>query len=243
MSDNPKELTAKYKRAGLFDQQRRLLLDNFRELETHANLLLKLKLLIEAKVKDDPLILMKNKGKMAALIQGEIINQHHAEAKSKPNGAAPSLLSIVDQDLREKIIDLPEFQNQLRMEIKDIQRKMLGVSDEDYQAQLKREQEEAQRRAKELQEKEERRRLERAEKERAKERLWEEKHMRKSASGHHRVMKPPRINVLGIKRDSYVPKPRSDSGAPKRDRDDDRGSSGDSRNPDRNKPKRNFMMY
>lgn len=224
MSDNPKELTTKFKRSGAFDQQRKILLQNFRELETHANLLLKLKLLIESKVKDDPSILMKNKGKMAALIQGEIINQHHAESKNSArrglNGppAPPSLLSIVDKDIKDKIVDLSEFDDLLTNEIRDIQRKLMGISDEDYQAQLQQEKEEAERKAREEAEQRERRRREWQDMERAKEKMWEEKALRNKPPGvsqHHRVSKP-RINIR-VGKDSYTPSREKDSYTPLKD--------------------------
>lgn len=56
-----KQLINIYKKKGKFDNQRKKLLDNFKQSQTYTNLLLKLKLLIEAKVKQDPSILMKNK--------------------------------------------------------------------------------------------------------------------------------------------------------------------------------------
>lgn len=140
-----KQLTTIYKKNGSFDKQRRLLLENFRKSETHSNLLLKLKLMIENKIKNDPTILMKNKGKMGALIQGEIINQHLNSSKDESNNKKPlnnnNFLSIVDKDIQEKIIDSPEFHEILKVELKDIKRKLLGITDEDYEQQLKIEEE------------------------------------------------------------------------------------------------------
>lgn len=135
MPDNKidhKYLTDTYKRNGLFDKQRKFLLENFKESETHANLLLKLRLMVEGKIKNDPLILLKNRGKMGALIQGEIINQHHTNTKN-------SLLSIADKDIQEKIIDSPDFHQLLRDELKDIKRRAEGISDEDYAKMLEEE--------------------------------------------------------------------------------------------------------
>jgi COMPASS component SHG1 len=132
--NDPKQLTSVYKKNGSFDKQRKLLLNNFRKSETHANLLMKLKVLIDGKIKENPSILLKNKGKIAALIQGEIINEHLNESNKSKVGN--SLLSIVDKDIQEKIIDSPEFHSLIRDELKDIRRKLQGVSDEDYKAQL-----------------------------------------------------------------------------------------------------------
>lgn len=135
MSDEPKpqvtdskQLTGIYKKSGLFDKQRRTLLQNFKESETHANLLLKLKLMVDNKVKNNPDILMKNKGKMAALIQGEIMTENNN-----------SLLSIVDKDIQEKIIDSPDFHSVLKSQLKDVKRKQEGITDEEYAEILKKE--------------------------------------------------------------------------------------------------------
>lgn len=122
--DNHKQLAAHYKKSGMFDKQRRLLLENFRKSETHLNLLLKLKLLVESKIKSDPSLLKKNRGKMAALIQGEIVGNARSE-----------ILSIVDKDIQDKIIDSLTFHKNLKAELSDIRRKAMGISDEEYQRQ------------------------------------------------------------------------------------------------------------
>lgn len=182
-----KNLTTVYKKNGSFDQQRKELLENFKQSETHSNLLLKLRLMVENKVKNDPSILMKNKGKMGALIQGEIINQRLSKNEDKSNtersinsNNTNSLLSIVDKDIQEKIIDSPEFHETLRIELKDIKRKLEGVSDEDYVKILE---EEKMQREKELEELEQKKQ----EKESAYKNNFKMKNMNK-------VIKPPRFN-------------------------------------------------
>ncbi|CAK7896933.1 hypothetical protein CAAN1_17S00584 [[Candida] anglica] len=124
-SQDPKHLVSVYKKNGSFDKRRRVLLDNFKSSETHANLMLKLKMIVEGKIKNDPSILMKNRGKVGALIQGNIIQQKTSD----------SILSIVDKDIQEKIIDSPEFHEVLRDELGDIKRRLMGVSDEDWERQ------------------------------------------------------------------------------------------------------------
>lgn len=157
-AQDPKHLTTIYKKNGNFDKQRKELLENFKESETCKNLLLKLQIMIESKVKHDPLILMKNKGKMAALIQGEIVNQRSgshnlsnnnttdkgtgvslSEKESytqDSNGPSNTILGIVDRDIQEKIIESEEFQFAIKEELRDIKRRLLGISDEEY-AQIK----------------------------------------------------------------------------------------------------------
>ncbi|KAL6453461.1 hypothetical protein SBY92_005030 [Candida maltosa Xu316] len=115
-----KQLINIYKKKGKFDNQRKLLLDNFKQSETYKNLLLKLKLLIDNKIKQDSSILMKNKGKMAALIQGEIITNDKNE-----------LLKIVDKDIQDKIIDSFEFHNTIKDELIDIKQELLGDENEE----------------------------------------------------------------------------------------------------------------
>lgn len=144
-----KLLMSIYKRSGAFDQQRKRLLEDFKSSKTHKNLLLKLQMMLDNKVKNDPSILAKNRGKMGALIQGEIVNQH-----SSTND--PGLLGIVDKDIQEKIIESPDFRHLIESEIKDIRRKVLGISDEDHKKMLEEEenqklkdQEEAKRKASE----------------------------------------------------------------------------------------------
>lgn len=139
-----KQLAAVYKKNGLFDEQRKLLLANFKNSQIHTNLLLKLKVMVESKIKNDPTILLKNKGRTAALIQGEVING---------SSSGGSILLIVDKDIQERVVDSSEFHESLKVDLKDIKRKLEGVSDEDYAKQLEAEKrlraEEASRREKE----------------------------------------------------------------------------------------------
>ncbi|GEQ66345.1 hypothetical protein JCM33374_g8 [Metschnikowia sp. JCM 33374] len=169
-----KSLAAKYKKNGSFDQKRKILLQNFKESQTHTNLLLKLKVMVESKIRNDPSILLKNKGKTAALIQGEVING---------NSSGSSILSIVDKDIQEKIIDSPDFHQELKVELKDIRRKLLGVSDEDYAVQLEKE------RAQKADE-DARRERERAERDLA----YKNNFKVKQLSYPQKIVKPPRFN-------------------------------------------------
>lgn len=168
-----KQLASIYKKGGSFDKQRKLLLENFKDSQTHKNLILKLKLMVENKIKNDPSILLKNRGKTAALIQGEIISN---------SPARNPILNIVDTDIQEKIIDSPEFHEILKVELKAIKRKSEGVSDEEYAAQLAEEE-------KLKQEEEQRREKEKAEKELAYKNNFKVKQL---AATH--MAKPPRFN-------------------------------------------------
>lgn len=180
--NDPKQLTAVYKKNGSFDQRRKLLLEDFKKSETHSNLLLKLKLMVENKIKNDPSILMKNKGKMGALIQGGIINDH-MQQKTVNSKNDNSLLSIVDKDIQEKIIDSPEFHKELKDELKNTKRILLGISDEEYAKQL-----EEEKRQKELE-------LEEIKRQDAEKELAYKNNFKvKNLSTSHKVTKPPRFN-------------------------------------------------
>lgn len=168
-----KQLVSVYKKSGAFDNRRKLLLDNFKQSQTHKNLLLKLKLMVESKVKNDPSILLKNKGKMAALIQGEIIG----------NARGSTILSIVDKDIQEKIIDSSEFHDSLKAEVKDIKRKREGVSDEDYAKQLIEEE-------KIKKEEEEKKAKEQSARDMAYKNNFKIKHL----TAPHKISKPPRFH-------------------------------------------------
>lgn len=137
---DPKHLTNIYKKNGLFDKQRRKLLEDFKGSETHANLMLKLKVMVENKVKQDPSILMRNKGKMAALIQGEVFGSSRDVGDKSDN----SVLGIVDKDIQEKLIESPEFHSIVKQELRDIKRRQEGVSDEAFALELAKEKAEKQ---------------------------------------------------------------------------------------------------
>lgn len=169
-----KQLTSIYKKNGSFDNRRKQLLENFKSSQTHNNLLLKLKLMVESKIKNDPSILLKNKGTMGALIQGEVLNN---------NSTGNSILSVVDKDIQEKIIDSPEFHETLKSELKDTRRKCMGISDEDYAKQL--EEEEKQKKEDEL-----KREREQAERDVA----YKNNFKVKQLAYAPKVVKPPRFN-------------------------------------------------
>lgn len=118
-----KELVSIYKKNGAFDRRRRNLLSNFKELQTHNNLILKLQKIVDNTVKTDPTLLVGNRGKGAALIQTTLIQQQQAD----------SILGIVDRDIQEKIIDLPEFRNLLRDELEEIDRVKRGITDAEWE--------------------------------------------------------------------------------------------------------------
>lgn len=193
---DPKELMAVYKRNGSFDRQRKSLLEDFKKSETHNNLLLKLQLIVDSKIKSDPYILMKNKGKMAALIHGGIINDHILQKSGKGSN---SLLSIVDKDIEEKIIDSPEFHDILKNELKDIRRRQMGISDEDYAKIL-----EEERKKQEQEIEDSKRRM--AERELA----YKNNFKIKNLSSLGKISKPPRFNIsLSRKNDRHRDTPEA----------------------------------
>ncbi|CAI5757834.1 unnamed protein product [Candida verbasci] len=172
MSTDPKELISIYKKNGNFDKTRKTLVDNFKKSQTSSNLQLKLKVMIEQKIKNDPNILLKNKGKMAALIQGEILN-------SKDN----SILNIVDKDIQDKIIDSDDFHKMIRDDIYDIKRKILGISDEEFEKIKAEEREKLEK--------------EKARRQTSYKNNFKVKSLVNNGTSHlvHRVNKPPKFNI------------------------------------------------
>ncbi|CDK25588.1 unnamed protein product [Kuraishia capsulata CBS 1993] len=94
-----KGLSSLYKRKGYFDQQRKVLLSDFKQSSEHETLQHMLRQLVEEKVKEDPTILTKNKGKMAALLQGSIAT----------NSRNKEILSLVEKYSKTRTVDSKEL--------------------------------------------------------------------------------------------------------------------------------------
>ncbi|ODV85874.1 hypothetical protein CANARDRAFT_7237 [[Candida] arabinofermentans NRRL YB-2248] len=110
VEQTPQELITKYKRKGYFDTKRKQLISNFTTSETENDVSMNFKLdelidkLIDLKVRQDPSILAKNKGKLAALVQTALINEQFKTQRVKSNqnnNTTKSNTSYYDQsDLR-----------------------------------------------------------------------------------------------------------------------------------------------
>lgn len=84
------QLVAKYKKDGFFDEDRKALFDAFSSSDNHAtktelnNLILSL---VKIKIEKDPYLLTKNKGKISALIQTELVKRHVETFRVKATAA------------------------------------------------------------------------------------------------------------------------------------------------------------
>ncbi|ODV97456.1 hypothetical protein PACTADRAFT_32921 [Pachysolen tannophilus NRRL Y-2460] len=96
MEQDPKQLLNVYKKKGYFDNERKQLLDNFKSSSNYNKLVEDLKEFVTRKVKENPEILFKNKGQMAALIQGEFINSYSLEINK---------LTRVNNDTKKELQD------------------------------------------------------------------------------------------------------------------------------------------
>ncbi|ODQ79096.1 hypothetical protein BABINDRAFT_162161 [Babjeviella inositovora NRRL Y-12698] len=111
---DPKQLTTVYKRSGAFDKQRKQLLNDFKDSETFSRVSSVIQQRIRKKVAKDPSLLAKNKGKIAALIQGEIIND-------------PEVIELIEKDIRRRVFTAKESHNAVYNGLDDIQRTLLGL--------------------------------------------------------------------------------------------------------------------
>lgn len=79
-----KEIVAEFNKKGYFDTRRKELFDLFVADETRQQQLeVLLKQLIKCKIEKDPDFFGKNRGKMSALIQTELVKRHVVKEKSK----------------------------------------------------------------------------------------------------------------------------------------------------------------
>ncbi|GME66598.1 unnamed protein product [[Candida] boidinii] len=83
---DPRQLVNQYKRSGLFDDERKKILNNFKSSNTYELLQNKVEELVNLKIQEDNSILVKNKGRTSALIQSSLINTGNT------NGSSSSLL-------------------------------------------------------------------------------------------------------------------------------------------------------
>lgn len=135
---------------------------------------------------------MKNKGKMAALIQGEMTT----------NNDNNELLNIVDKDIQDKIIDSFEFHNLVKNDLIDIKQELLGISDEEIakikdQEKLKLERLRMEAKMKDLKRIQQQQQLQNQEQQHQVEKNYKNNFKIKnlaSSSSNHRVNKPPRFN-------------------------------------------------
>ncbi|CEP25041.1 unnamed protein product [Cyberlindnera jadinii] len=80
--EDAKTLEVLYKRRGYFDAKRDELLQQFKQTDTHAQLLEMIKSIVDEIVQTKPELLLKNKGQLAALIEGIILRQNSAAHES-----------------------------------------------------------------------------------------------------------------------------------------------------------------
>lgn len=135
---NAKKLTSIYKKNGSFDKQRNIFLETFKNSDVYSKSIIKLEEIIEKIIKENPDFLLKNKGKIAALIQGQIINDY-LKLKSDTNNLVPNkelnndsntnFLFEIDQEIEKIIFSSTEFQVSLRKDLMKIQDDLMKTQD------------------------------------------------------------------------------------------------------------------
>lgn len=82
-----KEIVAEYKRQGLFDARRKQFFDTFVADETRQQQLKELiSELVKCKIEKEPELFSKNRGKVSALIQTELVKRHVEREKLSTSG-------------------------------------------------------------------------------------------------------------------------------------------------------------
>lgn len=111
---DPRQLVNQYKRSGLFDDERKKILNNFKSSDTYELLQKKVEELVNLKIQEDNSILVKNKGRTSALIQSSFINSGNVNGPSsslktnnmigsnKTTTTSAKNMSTADRKQREK---------------------------------------------------------------------------------------------------------------------------------------------
>jgi len=132
-SDDAKGLSISYKRKGYFDNKRKAILQQFQTTKAHDELLSKIKTIVNEIVQRNPELLLKNKGQLAALIEGTISRQiQNAGMSTNLNGAAPNgpasidlgevgnIYDIFDEEVKQSTIGSEELREDIRKVLKEL---------------------------------------------------------------------------------------------------------------------------
>lgn len=132
-SHDAKSLSISYKRKGYFDEKRKAILKDFQSTKAHDELLSTIKKIVEEIVHKKPELLLKNKGQLAALIEGTISRQiQNNGALNNPNPAATNnkdlidigdvgnVYDIFDEEVKQSTIGSDELKEEIRSVLKEL---------------------------------------------------------------------------------------------------------------------------
>ncbi|CCH40644.1 hypothetical protein BN7_178 [Wickerhamomyces ciferrii] len=132
-TNDAKSLSISYKRKGYFDEKRSAILEHFKTTEAHDELLATIKAIVDRIVRKNPELLLKNKGQLAALIEGTISRQVQNGSISNNAGVIPSandkdldlgdvknVYDIFDEEVKQSTIGSDELKEEIRNVLKEL---------------------------------------------------------------------------------------------------------------------------
>lgn len=124
MSHDAKQLSVLYKRKGHFDSKREEILRNFTQSEAHAKLIDTVRSIVNEIVHKKPELLLKNKGQLAALIEGIILRNTTSgsfglEVKELELGEM-NVYELFEQEVRDSTEGSEELRVDIRAVLKEL---------------------------------------------------------------------------------------------------------------------------
>lgn len=132
-SNDAKSLSISYKRKGYFDDKRKAILKEFQTTKAHDELISTIKKIVDEIVHKNPELLLKNKGQLAALIEGTIsrqiqnngmLNNTTATAGNNTSsldlGEVGNVYDIFDEEVKQSTIGSDELKEEIRSVLKEL---------------------------------------------------------------------------------------------------------------------------
>lgn len=134
-SNDAKSLSISYKRKGYFDDKRKAILKEFKTTNAHDQLLSTIKEIVNKIVHKNPELLLKNKGQLAALIEGTLSRQiqntgalNNTTTANVPGnntssidlGDVGNVYDIFDEEVKQSTIGSDELKEEIRAVLKEL---------------------------------------------------------------------------------------------------------------------------
>jgi hypothetical protein len=121
MSEEARSISILYKRRGHFDSQRDALLRRFQQTEKHEQLLAAVKDIVTAIVSKNPDLLLKNKGQLAALVEGVISRNSGLSAVGEEDASADvevDVYELFDEEVKQSTIGSQDLRESIRQTLR-----------------------------------------------------------------------------------------------------------------------------
>ncbi|KAH3672267.1 hypothetical protein WICMUC_004362 [Wickerhamomyces mucosus] len=116
ISDN-KSINVLYKRKGHFDAKREELVKNFKQTEAYGNLVTTAKQIVESIIRNNPKLLVKNRGQLTALIEGTI--SRYVQSMVNYQKPDPLKMKLENDEINVSGIGIESVYSLIEEEIKD----------------------------------------------------------------------------------------------------------------------------